>query len=138
MSLKELLPYKGLLLSVVPSVNLPICSFIEMRTTVREDNTCALTLANQEPGQMTPQSKHYGVKYHWFCSHLKSNNIQIVKIDTIEQHADMLIKLLRTHKFAENRKHLMGWISIADSNNNDEQVHSKGSVEKLGERLQKS
>jgi hypothetical protein len=52
----------------------------------------------------------------------------------------MSTQLLRTHKLAENCKQSMAWISIADNNNNknDEQMHLRGSVEMLGERLPKS
>ena len=59
-----------------------------MFTTVHKDNNGALHLANMEPGRMTPRSKHYGVKYHWFRSKLDPNNICVVKIDTKLQQAD--------------------------------------------------
>ena len=33
---------------------------------VHEDNVGALTLSRLEPKCMTPRSKHYSIKYHWF------------------------------------------------------------------------
>eukprot|EP00804_Cyclotella_cryptica_P016318 CCRYP_009889-RC/>CCRYP_009889-RC protein AED:0.21 eAED:0.80 QI:0/0/0/1/0/0/3/0/571 len=33
---------------------------------VHEDNVGALTLGHLEPRRMTPRSKHYAIKYHWF------------------------------------------------------------------------
>ena len=50
-------------------------STITFQISVWEHNVGTLTLANLEPGRFTPRSKHYGVKTHWFRSHLKSNSI---------------------------------------------------------------
>ena len=129
MALKELLPLKRLVETVAGAVQLPVQDKILMRVTVWEDNTGALTLANLEPGRMTPRSKHYGVKYHWFCEHLKpNNNISVLKIDPKDQKADIFTKALRTDKFELNRKQLMGWLS---STTMAQQSRSKGSVKIL-------
>ena len=77
---------------------------------------------------MTPRSEHYGAKYHWFCEHLKPNNIEILKINTKDQQADMLTKALRREKFEFNRKQLMGWLS---STILLDYLRSKGSVKIL-------
>ena len=127
-ALKDLLPLKRLVQTVAKAVEIPLDPKILMRVTVWEDNTGALTLANLEPGRMTPRSKHYGVKYHWFREHLKPNNIQVLKIDTKDQQADMLTKALRTDKFELNRKQLMGWLS---STIWPDHLRSKGSVKIL-------
>jgi hypothetical protein len=37
---------------------------------------------------MTSRSKHYAVKYHWFCEHLAPRKIQLVKIATNNQLGD--------------------------------------------------
>ncbi len=79
------------------------------KTTLHEDNTGAMILAKMEPGRMTPRSKHYGVKYHWFRTKLKPNEIEIARIDTKLQRADFLTKSLRTKAFEANRKLTMGW-----------------------------
>jgi hypothetical protein len=130
MALKELLPLKRLVESVANAVQIPLEPKTEMKVTVWEDNTGALTLANLEPGRMTPRSKHYGVKYHWFREHLKPNNIEVLRIDTKEQRADMFTKALQTDKFVLNRKQLMGWIS---STMWAIESRSKGSVKILAE-----
>ena len=127
MALKELLPLKRLVETVAQAIQIPLQPTTAMRVTVWEDNTGALTLANLEPGRMTPRSKHYGVKYHWFREHLKPNGIEVVKIDTEDQKADMLTKALRTHKFELNRRQLMGWTATIW----DSQLRSKGSVKIL-------
>ena len=82
---------------------------IVTKTTVWVDNVRALTLARLEPGQMTPRSKHYAVKYHWFRSKLKTNGIAVRKIDTEDQKADMLTKGLRREVFERIRKLFCGW-----------------------------
>jgi hypothetical protein len=69
----------------------------------------ALTLAKLEPGRSTPRSKDYAVKIHWFRSFLKPNHIEIMKIDTKEQRADVLTKGLRPDTFEKTRKLLCGW-----------------------------
>jgi hypothetical protein len=52
------------------------------KTTLHEDNTGAMILAKIEPGRMTPRLKHYGVKYHWYRTKLKPDEIEIDRIDT--------------------------------------------------------
>jgi hypothetical protein len=79
------------------------------KTTLQEDNTGAMILAKMEPGRMTPRSKHYGVKYHWFRTKLKPNEIEINRIDTKLQRADFLTKSLKPRTFEANRKLTMGW-----------------------------
>ena len=52
----------------------------------------ALTIANMEPGRMTPRSKFYAIKYHWFHSYLKPNKISAEKVAMDSQLADILTK----------------------------------------------
>ena len=108
-AMKDLLPLRHLLMAVADGVGINRNSLATFKTTVWEDNNGALTLARLEPGRMTPRSKHYGVKYHWFRSHLKPNAIEIEKIESEAQEADILTKALRTDKFIANRRRLMGW-----------------------------
>jgi hypothetical protein len=79
------------------------------KTTVWEDNNGALMLTNLEAGRMTPRSKHYAVKYHWFRSHLNPNSVEVKKIETDKQKADIFTKGLRVEKFRIIRKLLCGW-----------------------------
>ena len=81
---------------------------ISFKTAVWEYNIGALILAKLEPGQMTSRSKHYAVKYHWFCSKLKPNNIAVEKIDTKLQKADILTKRIRKDLFENIRKLFSG------------------------------
>jgi hypothetical protein len=58
---------------------------------------------------MTPRSKHYGVKYHWFRSHLKPNEVMVEPVGTDEQHGDMFTENLRVAKYEANLKLTCGW-----------------------------
>ena len=79
------------------------------KTTIWEDNQGCLTLANMDPGRSTPRSKHFAIKQHWFRSQLKPNNIEIKKIDTTEQKANIFTKGLGPIKFESERKMHCGW-----------------------------
>jgi hypothetical protein len=108
-SLKEVLPVQRLVQAIGKTIGLGDDLLTTIKTTVWEDNAGASTLARMEPGCMTPRSKHYAIKYHWFCSHLKPNKIVIEKIDSAQQRADVLTKGPVLTKFLEIRKLLCGW-----------------------------
>jgi transposase InsO family protein len=109
MSMRDLLPFKDLVEEVCRHMGLDHKKLASIKTTVHEDNAGALTLANLPPSRVTPKSKHYGVKVHWFRSKLKPGRIEVVKIGTDDQLADIFTKGLRTTKFAEMRLKLLGW-----------------------------
>jgi hypothetical protein len=79
------------------------------KTTVWEDNNGWLTLAKMEPGRMTPRSKHYGIRYHWYRSKLIPNKIEVERIGTDKQRVDFVTKTLRTLNFQNNRRMTCGW-----------------------------
>jgi hypothetical protein len=111
MAMWDLIPFRNTVRAVASSLGLSPDVATSFQTTVHEDNNGALILANQEPGRMTPRSKHYGVKYHWFRSHVQDpdNNISIVRIDTTIQKADILTKGLTKETFVRIRQLLCGW-----------------------------
>lgn len=107
--MKTVIPLRRTVKAVARGVGLIDNEQMRFKTTVHEDNAGALTLSQLEPGRMTPQSKHYAVKYHWFRSHLKENETTIQKIDTKDQKADIFTKGLRKDQFESIRKLLCGW-----------------------------
>jgi hypothetical protein len=107
--MREVLPLRELLKVVAKGVGIDDHCLTQMKTTVWEDNNGALTLARLEPGQTTARSKFYDVKVHWFRSHLEPNNIEVMKIDTGVQQADLLTKPLPEQVFEALRKLLIGW-----------------------------
>jgi hypothetical protein len=108
-AMRDVLPIKMLATEISDNFGLTQEPITRFRTTVWEDNAGALKLATLEPWRMTPRSKWYGIKYNWFRSKLKPNNIDIIKIASVDQRADFLTKSLRREKFEENRKLTLGW-----------------------------
>ena len=80
-----------------------------MHIKIHEDNIGALALGKLEPCQMTPRSKHYAIKYHWFWEHIGPPNIVFVKISSEDQLGDLFTKGLSGIKFSWLQKKLMGW-----------------------------
>ena len=108
-AMREVLPLIDLVKTVAKGLGINEHCLSTFKTTVWEDNMGALTLANLDPGQSTPRSKFYDVKVHWFRSHLVPNQIEVKKIDTAVQLADMFTKPLTREQFEAIRKLLMGW-----------------------------
>jgi hypothetical protein len=78
-----------------------------MYSKVFEDNNGALQLGRSPC--ITPRTKHYNIKYHFFREQVKNGNIKLFKIDTKKQLADIFTKGLVQALFEELRKMLMGW-----------------------------
>jgi len=85
-------------MTVAKAVGIPDEHLFTFKVTCWEDNTAAETPANLDPGQSTPRSKFCDVKVHWFRSHL-SEDIQVKKIDTKEQLADIFTEPLPEEPF---------------------------------------
>ena len=66
MAMKDLLPLRELVIDISRNVRLSNEKWASIHSTVWEDNAGCVTLANLELRCMTPRSKHYAVKYHWF------------------------------------------------------------------------
>jgi hypothetical protein len=113
MAMRDVIPLQNLTKDIIRGLgksNIKLITFHKtLRTVVHEDNTGTLKLATMEPGRMTPRSKHYGIKYHWFREKLIPNEIEITHVGTRLQRADFLTKSLRVTTFEENRKLTCGW-----------------------------
>ena len=109
MAMKDVIPLQELFKSVGHSIGLDDETRSTFKTTVWEDNMGCLKLARLAPGQYTPRSKHYAVKYHWFRSKLQETRTTIEHIESKNQKADILTKGLPAQIFKEIRKLLMGW-----------------------------
>merc|ERR1711939_1288833 len=108
-AMRVLLPLQRLTKEIVKSLHETPTELVTFKTTAHEDNQGCLKLARLEPGRMTPRSKFYAIKYHWFREHLKPNEIEVEPIDTALQRADMFTKNLRSIRFTANRKFTCGW-----------------------------
>jgi hypothetical protein len=108
-SCKDLFPLLDQINELGAAVGLPVSKETLLHTTIYEDNVGALTLGRLEPKRMTPRSKHYAIKYHWFREQIGPRNIKLVKVDTKNQLGDIFTKGLGFVPFSYLRSKLMGW-----------------------------
>jgi len=108
-SCKELFPLIDLTTELTSTIGLKLNTTTDMHIKIHEDNVGALILGKLEPRRMTPRSKHYAIKYHWFREHIGPRNIQLVHIGTENQLGDLFTKGLEKVIFQRLRKQLMGW-----------------------------
>ena len=81
-------------------------------TKVHKDNAGCLILVNTPLPYMTPRSKHYGTKYHWFRIHVEKileGSLEVVKVDMKIKIADIMTKGLPKTDFERLRYMLVGW-----------------------------
>ena len=78
------------------NVNVPI--------QIYKDNTGAINIANT--GNFTTNSKHIVIHYHFVHERVKNKEIEVCKIDTNENVADIFTKALCKEKFEKFRMHL--------------------------------
>eukprot|EP00804_Cyclotella_cryptica_P013417 CCRYP_005165-RG/>CCRYP_005165-RG protein AED:0.32 eAED:0.32 QI:0/-1/0/1/-1/1/1/0/434 len=108
-SCKDLFPIVDLIRELGAAVGLDISAVANMHIKIHEDNVGALTLASLEPQRMTPRSKHYAIKYHWFREHVHSRRVRLLKIESRNQLGDLFTKGLPAPAFSHLRSLLMGW-----------------------------
>lgn len=106
---RDLFPIVDIAGEIGTWLGLELSKSSNMHVRVHEDNVGALTLGKLEPRRVTPRSKHYAVKYHWFRSEIGPRNVILVKISSEHQLGDMFTKGLGRVAFERLRKKLMGW-----------------------------
>jgi hypothetical protein len=107
-SMRELIPIQNVLSEVCTAMKIDC----DERTTIAqvyEDNEGALKLANSPLPRVTPQSKHFAVKYRWFREKLDEFKVEIVRVQSQLQKADFFTKGLMRTEFKSKRNMLMGW-----------------------------
>ena len=75
--------------------------------TAFEDNIGAIELAKAP--KLRPRTKHINIKYHHFRKYVREGKVEIAKIDTTEQLADIGTKPLTSKPFIKLRGLLLGW-----------------------------
>ena len=112
-SMRELIPLKDLVKTIQFSVGIATGGPIIISTSVWEDNDACCIMSMWEPGRNTSRTKHFAIKFHWFRSHIQPHNknsgIQVLRIDSKVQKADILTKGLPKPQFEKLRKLLCGW-----------------------------
>ena len=105
-AMREVIPFMGLMKEISGTFGL-IPRKPVFKCTVLEDNNSCITVATSP--KFTPRTKHIAIKYHHFRSFVANGSIVINPIDTSEQLADILRKLLSPKAFNSLRKKFMGW-----------------------------
>lgn len=117
-AMRDVLPMRRLVIAVAKAITGEDQVESIAHSDVFEDNNGALTLATIP--RMTPRSKHYGTKYHFFRQHVQNGELKIHKIDTKEQLADIMTKGLPRETFTYLRDKLMGWSDYSPSSSERE------------------
>jgi hypothetical protein len=107
-AMRQLLPLRRLVQEVIEPFGIDRSTVTEV-SMVWEDNNGVIKMCEAEYPNMTPRSKHIAVKYHWFREHLVPGEIEMRKIDTKVQRADIFTKGLKRNEFESKRKFIMGW-----------------------------
>ena len=111
MGMRELISIRGLIQELAVSFRLSRDRFpksVAFGKNVQQWGTFVGQMRQRFPG-MTPRSKHIAVKYHWFREHLVAGQIEVHRVDTKEQKADIYTKGLARKEFEAKRALLMGW-----------------------------
>ena len=111
MTMKDLLSLKRIFRDVYIGLNLGKDITSSIKSIIWEDNAGVSTLAKLPLPRVTPRSKHFAVKYHWFREYVQDpkEQTELHKIDTKIQLADLLTKSLSKLQFQLPRKRLTGW-----------------------------
>ena len=107
--MRDVLPFQNLFLEVTAALKIKHNSKFSFKTFLHEDNSSAEKLAKLEFPRIAPRSKHFGVKYHWFRNKLKPNNVDVIRVDSKQNIADIFTKGLVKNTFEHLRQKLLGW-----------------------------
>ena len=112
LAMREVPPPRDLIKTVANGCGIaPECRTV-FKVHVWEDNMGALTPASSDPGQTASRSRFCDSKAHWFRSHLSDdphNSIEVQKVDSKFQLADIFTKPPVRETFSFLRNLLMGW-----------------------------
>ena len=120
MCMQDLIPMRTLLSKISSSFHIaglknglindgPVHAFTHMfKSVVFEDNMGCLEIASK-PEQFHPHTKHIGIKWHHFHDQVANGHVEIQKIDTQINWANIFTKPLPRPQFEALRKLMMGW-----------------------------
>jgi hypothetical protein len=106
-SMRVLIPLRGLLVETVFTLELSPVMVATIMCQSFEENNSALLLANLQ--HLTNGNKYLAIKLHHFWSHVKAGEIEVLKVETALQLADLLTKGLSREVFERLHKLIMGW-----------------------------
>jgi len=76
---------------------------------VWEDNNACITICKDQSKRYSPRTRHYAAELYWFLEHIEEDGIEICRVDTSAQRADIYTKGLGPQEFPPKRKMIMGW-----------------------------
>jgi hypothetical protein len=106
-ALRQTIPLMRLVKELQEKLSIPMDTIPKVQCKLFEDNSGAVELANVP--KMRPRTKHINAKYHHFRQHVADKTIQVLKISTLDQLADILTKNLPETLFLKFRKFICGW-----------------------------
>jgi hypothetical protein len=112
MGARELIPIRRLLRELL--ADSPLCNLAQFPSnilppsTIYEGNALCIAVATKEVHHK-PRTKHIALKYHHFKDYLQSGAIQIVKVPTSQNLADILTKPLTQVLHERLCLGMMGW-----------------------------
>jgi Reverse transcriptase (RNA-dependent DNA polymerase) len=106
-ALRQTIPLMRLVKELKEKLDLPMDVIPKVQCKLFEDNSGALELANVP--KMRPRTKHINAKYHHFRQYVADKTIQVLKVSTKDQLADILTKNLNEELFLKFRKLICGW-----------------------------
>ena len=102
-----LIPICAILIEISSALSLPPSMTASIHSQVFEDNNGALLLAVNQC--ITSRTKHYLIQWHFFWSHVKDGDIEVLHVDTDLQDADYMTKGLPHQPFESNHFRTQGW-----------------------------
>jgi hypothetical protein len=105
--LRQTIPLMRLVKEIQEKLDLPMETIPKVHCKLFEDNSGAVELANVP--KMRPRTKHINAKYHHFRKYVAEKTIQVLKVATLNQLADILTKNLPETLFIKFRKIICGW-----------------------------
>lgn len=107
-SCRDLLPIRELVHDLVKVLRVKTKDLVfTTQSTCFEDNNACIALAMLR--KITPQNRHIATKYHWFREHVRTGTMDIKKVASEKQLADIFTKNLTPEKFVGARMLLCGW-----------------------------
>ena len=106
-AMKTVIPIQNIVREVATYLALPQTLDTTIHSRVFEDNNAALQLATEQ--HLTNRTRYYHVKWHWFWHHVRNGTVEIVRIASAEQRADIFTKPLPPEVFKRLRLLNQGW-----------------------------
>ena len=114
-AMHTLIPIHAILIEISSVLSLPPATTASIHSWVFEDNNSTLLLAINQCS--TSCTKHYLIQWHFFWSHVKDGDIEVLHVDTDLQDADYMTKGLPHQPFESNCFRTQGWYSLTIFNN---------------------